>query len=82
MKVKMKMIRRSMVRKATAVALAAAMVIASTSVSADAAKKVTLTPKKVSIKVGKSEKLTLKNNTKKVTWTIASGKKYVSLKNK
>ena len=71
-----------MVKKVATVIAVAAMIIVGMPVSASAAKKVTLTPKTVSVKVGKSKKLTLKNNTKKVTWTIASGKKYVTLKNK
>ena len=50
--------------------------------TAEAAKKVTLTPKKVSVTVGKTAKLKLKNNKKKVTWKIVSGKKCITLKSK
>ena len=69
-------------KKVTAVVAAAAMIIVGAPASASAAKKVSLSPKKLEVKVGKSKKLTLKNNTKKVTWSIVSGKKYVTLKNK
>ena len=82
MKDVMKMTMNTTVRKVTAVAAAAAMLIAVPSVSADAAKKVSLSSKKLEVKVGSSEKLKLKNSSKKATWTIVSGKKYVSLKNK
>lgn len=47
-----------------------------------AAKKVSLSEKKLTVTVGKSKTLKLKNNTKKVKWTVASGKKYVKLKSK
>ena len=77
-----KMVGKAIAKRIMSVAVAVTMVIASTSVSTEAAKKVTLTPKNVSLKEGKSKKLTLKNNMKKVIWTIVSGKKYVSLKNK
>ena len=76
------MVGRTMAKKATAVVAAAAMIIASMPASADAAKKISLSPKKLEVKVGKSKKLQLKNNTKKVTWSVVSGKKCVSLKNK
>jgi len=47
-----------------------------------AKKKVKLNKTKVTLKVGKSYKLKLKNNMKKVKWTVISGKKYVQLKSK
>ncbi len=50
--------------------------------SASAAKKVSLSTKKVNITVGKTKKLKLKNTKKKVTWSIASGKKCITLKAK
>lgn len=49
---------------------------------ADAARKITLMPKSVSVKVGKTKKLKLKNNRKKVKWSVKSGAKFVSLKSK
>ena len=53
------------------------------STSADAAKKkVTLSAKKLAVNVGQSKKLKLKNNKKKVTWSVVSGKKCVTLKSK
>ena len=46
-----------------------------------AAKKVALSTKKLTIQTGQSKKLKLKNNKKKVKWTVTSGKKNISLKN-
>lgn len=50
--------------------------------SASAVKKVTLSTKKLTIKVGQSKKLKLRNNKKKVKWTATSGKKNITLKSK
>lgn len=51
--------------------------------NADAAsKKMSLSTKKMTITVGQSKKLKLKNNKKKVKWKVVSGKKNISLKNK
>lgn len=47
-----------------------------------AAKKVKLNKKTASLKVGKTFQLKVKNTKKKVKWSIKSGKKYISLKNK
>ena len=47
-----------------------------------AAKKVALSDKKLTVTVGKTKTLKLKNNKKSVKWTVISGKKYVQLKNK
>ncbi|MBO5488228.1 MAG: leucine-rich repeat protein, partial [Eubacterium sp.] len=47
-----------------------------------AAKKVTLSNKKLSVTVGKTKTLKLKNNKKSVKWTVTSGKKNVTLKSK
>lgn len=49
--------------------------------NASAAKKVSIT-KKVSVTVGKTKKIKLNNNKKKVTWTVTSGKKNITLKSK
>lgn len=50
-------------------------------VRASAAKKVSLS-KKLTVRVGQSKKLNLKNNKKKVTWKVVSGKKNITLKSK
>ncbi len=50
--------------------------------SASAAKKVTLSTKKLTIKVGQSKKLKLRNNKKTVKWTVTSGKKNITLRSK
>ena len=47
-----------------------------------AAKKVSLSSKKITIQKGKSKTLTVKNTKKKVKWKILSGKKVISLKKK
>lgn len=47
-----------------------------------ASKKVKLNKNTASVKVGKTIKLKVKNTKKKVKWSIKSGKKYISLKNK
>ena len=39
-----------------------------------------LSAKKLIVEVGQPKKLKLKNNKKKVTWTVTSGKKNISLK--
>lgn len=47
-----------------------------------AAKKVSLSNKKISITKGKSKTIKVKNTKKKVTWKILSGKRYITLKKK
>ena len=47
-----------------------------------AKKKAVLSNQKITLTVGKSKILSLKNNQKKVKWSIVSGKKYIQLKNK
>lgn len=47
-----------------------------------AAKKVKLNKKSISLKVGKTAKLQIKNTKKKVKWSVKSGKKYISLQKK
>lgn len=49
-------------------------------VRVSAAKKVSLSVVKLTVTVGKSRTLKVKNTKKKVTWKIVSGKKYISLK--
>lgn len=49
---------------------------------ADAAKKVALNKSKISLTVGQQKVITLKNTTKKVSFRVVSGKKYISLKKK
>ena len=43
--------------------------------SAGAAKRVSLSTQKLTVTVGQSKKLKLKNNKKKVIWKVVSGKK-------
>ena len=47
-----------------------------------AKKKVKLSKKSVTVAVGKTVKVKLKNNKKKVKWTVTSGKKNVKLSKK
>lgn len=51
-------------------------------IDVSAAKKVSLSNKKITITKGKSKTIKVKNTKKKVTWKILSGKKYISLKKK
>lgn len=74
----MKIMRRIMV-----LCLALALIFtANIPPAATAAKKSKLNKKSLSIKVGKTAKLQVKNTKKKVKWSIKSGKKYISLKSK
>lgn len=50
--------------------------------SAASKKKAKLNKKSASVKVGKTVKLKVKNTNKKVKWSVKSGKKYITLKNK
>ena len=71
------------VKKTLAVALTFAMTVVMLTQSALAAKKpVKLNKKSVSVAVGKTVKVKLKNNKKKVKWTVVSGKKNVALSKK
>lgn len=71
------------VKKTLAVALTFAMTVVMVPQSARAAKKqVKLNKKSVSVAVGKTVKVKLKNNKKKVKWTVVSGKKNVALSKK
>ena len=71
------------VKKTLAVALTFAMTVVMVPQSALAAKKpVKLSKKSVSVAVGKTVKVKLKNNKKKVKWTVVSGKKNVALSKK
>ncbi|MCH5265788.1 MAG: N-acetylmuramoyl-L-alanine amidase [Lachnospiraceae bacterium] len=49
---------------------------------ADAAGKMKLSSKKVTVKVGKKKTIKVKNTKKKVKWKIKKGKKYISLQKK
>ena len=73
-------------KKMTAVLLSLAMTVSGVALtnptSASAAKKVSLSTKKLAVRVGQSKKLKLKNNKKKVTWKVISGKKNITLKSK
>ena len=70
-------------KKTAALVLTFTMVAAMVPQSAEAAKKkVKLDKKTVTVTVGKTVKLKLKNNKKKVKWTVISGKKNVSLSKK
>ena len=71
------------VKKTLVVALTFAMTVVMVPQSALAAKKqVKLNKKSVSVAVGKTVKVKLKNNKKKVKWTVVSGKKNVALSKK
>ena len=65
-----------------ATALTAGSVSLASPTSASAAKKTSLSTKKLTVKVGQSKKLKLKNNKRKVTWKVLSGKKNIALKSK
>ena len=53
--------------------------VAGITVPVSAAKKMKLSSKKITLKVGQKKKLEVKNTAKKVKWSIKSGKKYISL---
>lgn len=56
--------------------------VAGITVPVSAAKKMKLSSKKITIKVGQKKKLEVKNAAKKVKWSVKSGKKYISLSGK
>lgn len=56
--------------------------VAGITVPVTAAKKMKLSSKKITLKVGQKKKLEVKNTAKKVKWSIKSGKKYISLTGK
>lgn len=62
--------------------LTLALVMGIATPQADAAKKVKLSKKNVTVKVGKTQTIKVKNTKKKAKWTIKKGKKYISLKKK
>ena len=62
--------------------LTLALVVGIVTPQADAAKKVKLSKKSVTVKVGKTQTIKVKNTKKKAKWTIKKGKKYISLKKK
>ena len=74
-------------KKGLSIALALALSlgiggVAQTSETAAATKKVKLSATKITLTVGKTKKLTLKNSKKKAKWSIKSGKKYIKLTKK
>ncbi len=74
-------------RRITALLLSLSMIVGSAAFtnpsSVNAAKKqVKFSAKKLTVQVGQSKKLKLKNDQKKVTWSVVSGKKCISLKAK
>ncbi len=58
------------------------VMLLTTAIPAGAAKKLGLSSKKLTVTVGASRKLSVKNTNKKVKWSVKSGKKYISLKKK
>lgn len=56
--------------------------VAGITVPVSAAKKMKLSSKKITLKVGQKKKLEVKNAAKKVKWSVKSGKKYISLSGK
>ncbi len=69
-------------KKSLALVLTFTMAAAMVPQSVQAAKKVKLEKKTVTVTVEKTVKLKLKNNKKKVKWTVISGKKNVTLSKK
>lgn len=70
-------------RKLTAVLLTATLVCSTLPVAKlQAAKKVSLSSTSLTMQVGKTTTLKLNNNTKKVTWSVISGKSIITLSNK
>lgn len=63
-------------------ALVLALIAGISAPQTDAAGKLKLSSKKVTIKVGQKKTIKVKNTKKKATWKIKKGKKYISLKNK
>ena len=63
-------------------ALVLALVAGMSSPWTEAAGKVTLSSKKLTIRVGQKKVIKVKNTKKKTVWKIKKGKKYISLKNK
>lgn len=73
---------RTFMTKAAAVILALSLVITPYDLVSAASKKIALSPKKVTLQVGKKQTIKLKNASKKVTWSIQSGKKYIKIQKK
>ena len=75
--------KKKICKKYLAWMLAAAMLLTGIPVQhIQAAKAVKLSSKKITLKVGTSKIITLKNNKKKTRWKIVSGKNCIRLKNK
>ncbi len=62
--------------------MAGALILGMTAPEADAAKKMSLSKKKVTVGIGKKTTLKVKGAKKKVKWSVKKGKKYVSLSKK
>ena len=58
------------------------VLVAGITVPVSAAKKMKLSRKETTLKVGQKKKLEVKNAAKKVKWSVKSGKKYISLSGK
>lgn len=70
-------------RKTGSIMIAFALVLGMTAPVAGAARKVSLSAKKITVEVGSKDTLKVKNTgKKKVKWTIKNGKKYISLSKK
>ncbi len=69
-------------RRTLSLVMAGALVLGISTPDADAAKKVQLSKKKVTVEVGKKVVLKVKNTKKKAKWSVKSGKKVISLSKK
>lgn len=73
---------RKFITRAITALLVGALVMSPVSPASAASKKIALSKKKLVLQVGKKQKIKIKNYTKKVTWSIRSGKKYIKLQKK
>ncbi len=73
---------KMMIKRIFSLFLSGILIISLVSVPVSAAGKVKLSSKKITLTVGKSKKIKLSNNKKKVTWKVIRGKSSVSLKRK
>lgn len=71
--------RRMLLYRLMTFFLTFSLIMGAGSVPASAKKSPSLSSKKLTVKVGKTATLKLKNNTKKVTWKVTSGKERVKL---
>ena len=68
--------------KVLGLVLAGSMVVSMVTPGADAASKMSLSKKKITIQQGAKAKLKVKKATKKVKWSVTKGKKFVKLTQK